>query len=154
MKKWLEKQAVFNFTLRILAFLAKRKRFDRLTEKATSQSAQLNLLLNKPKPAKDAADLAQTWLDLMPPDGQQHFKIEKVTEDTAYTQIHLHCPLRGSGNAHACHKLMNYDRKLMEQVGGQLIVLESQSNSGKPYCRLAIRKAGEEVQDLIPAHER
>ncbi len=154
MKKWLEKQAVFNFTLRILAFLAKRKRFDRLTQRATTQSAQLNILLNKPKPAGDVAALAKTWMELMPPDGQENFQIEEVTADTVYTQIHLHCPLRGSGDAQACHKLMNYDRKLMEQVGGQLIVLESQSNSGKPYCRLAIRKAGVAVDDLIPAHKK
>ena len=154
MKKWLEKQAVFTFTLHIFAFFARRGSFDRLTEKVTSQSAQLNLLLNKPKPAKDVESLAKTWLDLMPPDGQEYFKIEEVTGDTAYTQIHLHCPLRGSGNVHACHKLMNYDRKLMEQVGGQLIVLESQSNSGQPYCRLAIRKAGDSIEDLIPAHKK
>lgn len=154
MKKWLEGQAVFNFTLRLFAFFAKRGGFDRFTEKITRLSAQLNLLLNKPRPAADVGTLAKTWLDLMPPDGQEYFKIEEVTADTAYTQIHLHCPLRGSGDVHACHKLMNYDRKLMEHVGGQLIVLESQSNSGKPYCRLAIRKTGAEVDDLVPAHHK
>lgn len=154
MKNWLEKQAVFTFTLRIFAFFATRKKFDRLTEKLTTQSARLNIQLNKPRPGKDVSTLAHTWLDLMPSDGQDFFEIEEITVDTAYTQIHLQCPLRGSGDAHACHKLMNYDRKLMEQVGGQLIVLESQSNSGKSYCRLAIRKAGDSVEDLIPAHER
>lgn len=88
----------------------------------------------------------------MPPDGQKHFKISEIKDDTAYTEIHLHCPLRGSGNAHACYKLMNYDRKLMEAVGGQLVVLESQSNSGEKYCKLAIRKRGESVDDLQQAH--
>lgn len=153
MKKWLEKQAVFNFTLRIFAFFAKRGGFDRFTEKVTTQSAQLNILLNKPKPANDVETLAKTWLELMPPDGQEYFKIEEVTGDTAYTQIHLHCPLRGSGDTHACYKLMNYDRKLMEAVGGQLIVLQSQSDKKHEFCRLAIRKAGDNVDDLVPANQ-
>ena len=50
--------------------------------------------------------------------------------------------------------MMNYDRTLMEKVGGQLIVLETQANSGKDHCKLAIRKAGEDISDLVPAHER
>ena len=97
---------------------------------------------------------AEAWQQLMPPDGQEYFKIAEVSADTAYTEIHLHCPLRGSGDVQACYKLMNYDRKLMEKVGGQLIVLESQSNSGESFCKLAIRKKGADVSDLIPAHKK
>lgn len=88
----------------------------------------------------------------MPPDGQEFFKIGEYDEKTAFTEIHLHCPLRGTGNVEACHKLMNYDRQLMDQVGGQLIVLESQSNSGKHYCQLAIRKKGDGISDLKAAY--
>ena len=40
----------------------------------------------------------------------------------------------------------------MKQVGGSLTVLESQSNSGKPYCKLAIRKIDSSTEDLVPAH--
>lgn len=152
MKKFLERQFVFNTTLKILAFLSRRKAFHRLTQWATQQSAQLNLYLNQPKSSDNIEDLAQTWQQLMPPDGQHFFKIAEITPDTAYIEIHLHCPLRGSGDVNACYKLMNYDRQLMDKTGGQLIVLESQSNSGKPYCRLAIRKKGDDVADLTPAH--
>ena len=45
---------------------------------------------------------------------------------------------------------MNYDRTLMEKVGGQLIVLETQANSGKD--QQLIRKAGEDVR-TYPAHK-
>ena len=78
----------------------------------------------------------------MPPDGKKYFQVKDTKDNAIHTEIHLHCPLRGSGDVNACYKLMNYDRKLMESVGGQLIVLESQANSGKKYCKLAIRKQG------------
>ncbi len=152
MKKWLEKQIVFNFTLRIFAVFARRKWANSITYFLTTQSARLNLKLNKPKSVEELSDLAKTWKALMPPDGQEHFKIKEITEDTAYTEIHLPCPLREKGDVHACHRLMNYDQKLMEAVGGQLIVLQSQSDEKHEFCRLAIRKAGAKVDDLVPAH--
>ena len=154
MKKLLEKQVVFNGTLKFLSAFAKGRHFHYITRLLTSGFAKLNLLLNKPSKPTDIQGLAETWQKLMPPDGQQYFKITEVTGDTAFTEIHLHCPLRGSGNPHACHRLMNYDRKLMEKVGGQLVVLESQSNSGQPYCKLAIRKQGVSIADLTAAHEQ
>ena len=108
--------------------------------------------MNHPAKANDAKELANTWQQLMPPDGKAFFKIKDTDQETAFVGIHVHCPLRGTGDAHACHRLMNYDRQLMKQVGGQLIVLDSQSNSGKDYCRLAIRTEGANVDDLTPAH--
>ncbi|MEL6250907.1 MAG: hypothetical protein AAFR87_02750 [Bacteroidota bacterium] len=59
-----------------------------------------------------------------------------------------------NGNVETCYKLMNYDRKLMKKSGGELIVLESQSNSGKNFYRLAIRPQGIDTQDLIPTHKK
>ena len=154
MKKILEKQAVFNATLIFFTFFAKRPFFTRLTQWFTTLTASLNLKLNKTKASKDIEELAQTWQALMPPDGQEHFKINEIKGNTAFAQIHLHCPLRGTGNVKACYKLKNYDRKLMDKVGGELIVLESQSNSGKHFCQLAIRPKGADTSDLIPAHLR
>ena len=77
----------------------------------------------------------------MPPNDQELFRITEVTEEAAFAEIHLNCPLRGSGDGQACHALMNYDRSLMKAVGGQLEVLESQATNGKTFCRLAIRRA-------------
>ncbi len=152
MKKYLEKLIVFKFGLSIFSFFALRK-FNGVVRFFTDSSAWLNLMLNQPTQANNARELAETWVDLMPPDGRDLFKISSIDEDTAYVEIHLHCPLRGTGDVEACHHLMNYDRKLMENVGGNLIVLASQSNSGKPYCQLAIRKKGLAIDDLIPAHK-
>ncbi len=144
----------FNMTLKLLAFLTKFNRLNGLTRKTTAALAKLNVNLNKAKKAHTISDLAQTWKNLMPPDGLQNFKVSKIEDETAFAEIHLHCPLRGTGRVHDCYKLMNYDRQLMEKVGGQLIVLESQSNSGKSYCRLAIRKKEADTDDLVPAHEQ
>ncbi|MEM7038259.1 MAG: hypothetical protein AAF570_14845 [Bacteroidota bacterium] len=138
--------------MKLLAFFSKHRFFNGFTRFATRQSARLNLRLNKPKPAQNTTELAKTWQQLMPPDGQEYFKISEVTEDTAYVEIHLHCPLRDTGKVDSCYKLMNYDRTLMDKVGGELVVLESQSNSGKPFCRLAIRAKGQDLSDLVPAH--
>ncbi len=142
MRERLKTQKTFNSILKILAFFSKRKFFDKLTFWMTKSNAKLNIRLNKPKYTDDVRELAETWKKMMPADGQEFFKIAKISEDIAYTEIHLHCPLRGTGHIEACNKLMNYDRTLMREVGGELIVLESQSNSGKNYCSLAIRKKG------------
>ena len=152
MKKLLEKQVVFTWVLRILAAWSKKPWTDRWIPGTTRRLARLNVLLNRPQPTSEAKELAQTWVDLMPPDGKENFQIKSVEGDTAYVEIHLHCPLRATGDVRACHRLMNYDRNLMKAVGGQLIVLESQSNSGKSFCRLAIRKAGLSVDDLPAAY--
>ncbi|MEM6348602.1 MAG: hypothetical protein AAF927_32260 [Bacteroidota bacterium] len=154
MKKLLEKLVVFEVTLKGLAFFSRRKVFDGLTYWLTQQSARLNIALNQPKASEEVAALAEAWQKMMPPDGQEFFKLAGADEDTAYTEIHLHCPLRGTGDVKACYKLMNYDRNLMRAIGGELIVLESQSNSGKKFCRLAIRRSGRDNSDLIPAHEK
>ena len=152
MKKYLEKQSTFSFTLKIFAFFAKQKFFSRITQFLTNTAASFNIKLNKPTPATDIEALASAWQQMMPPDGQKYFKITQTDQNTAYTEIHLKCPLQGTGNVEACYKLMNYDRKLMKAVGGELVVLESQSNSGKKHCRLAIRKQGDDLSDLTPAH--
>lgn len=153
-KTILEKQVIFDSTLQFLSFLAEWEISENTIPFLTEVLANINLSLNNPKISKNLKDLANTWKELMPPDGQEFFQIREITDDTAYVEIHLHCPLRGSGKVDSCFKFMNYDRKLMEKVGGTLTVLESQSNSGKTYCKLAIRKAGVSTEDLIPAHKK
>ncbi|WP_273565881.1 hypothetical protein [Maribacter halichondriae] len=150
----MESQTAFNISLSILAFFSKRNLFNGLTQWATNQLARLTIFLNKPNIANNVEELATIWQELMPEDGREYFKIGEIKKNTAYTEIHLQCPLRGTGNVEACNKLMNYDRKLMNAAGGTLIVLESQSNSGKNYCRLAIRKEGLDTSDLIPANKK
>lgn len=152
MKKLIEKQYFFNLMLEFLFLISKWETSKKWILSLTSFFARVNLKLNKPTKGDDVQKLAATWKMLMPPDGQDNFKISSITGDTAFVEIHLKCPLRGTGKVQTCHSFMNYDREQVKHIGGNLIVLESQSNSGNNFCKLAIRKSGDIVDDLIPAH--
>lgn len=74
------------------------------------------------------------------------------TPATAFGRISVHCPLRGTGDVGACHRLMAYDRALVEGVGGQLVVLASQATPGRTQCEIAIRRRADASDDLRAAH--
>lgn len=139
MRKLLNSLGTFEFTLRILAALSRRTKGP-WTQQLTSGLAYLNVKVNGHKPKGSVEGLAKSWLKMMPPNQQELFRVTHIEDDTAYAEIHLHCPLRGTGDGEACHKLMHYDRSLMRSVGGSLEVLNSQATSGKSFCQLAIRK--------------
>ena len=100
-----------------------------------------------------AADLAQEWNRLMPTP-RSAFPITRVDGDTAFVEIRIRCPLRGTGNAEACWRSMEFDRALIKESGGTLVVLESQSVTGGECCKLAIRPQGADFTDLPVAHPR
>ncbi|MEO0323494.1 MAG: hypothetical protein AAF447_11100 [Myxococcota bacterium] len=100
----------------------------------------------------DAKSLGERWQDLMP--SKKGVPITGVEGDTAYGEIRMPCPLRGTGDVHACHRLMAYDRALMRPDGARFVVLESQAEAGVERCRIAIRPAHLDAQDLVDAHVR
>ena len=150
-KRILERWAIFYLGLRVFAAFGKMKWY-RLASAMSGNAAKLNLTLNKPTPATTPSELGKQWMSMMPPDAKEKFAITSTDDRTAYGEIRIHCPLRGSGDASACYHLMNYDRTLMERVGGQLVVLESQSLTNNDHCKVAIRAQDDSVDDLIPAH--
>ena len=138
---WLNSLRTFERTLALLAAIAQNRFVRWLAKPLTRALAWLNVRVNGHRPKEALTELGQTWVAMMPPNDQELFRITEVTDEATFAEIHLHCPLRGSGDGQACHALMNYDRSLMKAVGGQLEVLESQATSGKTFCRLAIRRA-------------
>jgi hypothetical protein len=80
-------------------------------------------------------------------------RIDEKTK-TAYGEITGFCPLRGTGDVMACHRLMAYDRGLMKPLGARFVVLESQSEPGRTSCSIAIRANELDASDLMAAHER
>ena len=154
MVKFLNSLYVFEIVLNLLSVVSRTKKLHLLTKKITRFLALLNVKINRHKEQDSIKSLAETWQNMMPTNSKHFFKIEKLTKDTAYVQIHLECPLRSKGNTLACYSLMNYDRSLMKSIGGKLVVLESQTNLGKNYCRLAIRKSNQDISDLTPAHKK
>ncbi len=80
--------------------------------------------------------------------------IKSIEHASAYAEVRIQCPLRGTGDATACYRLMEYDRAMLEKIGGQLVVLRSQAEPGVEVCEVALRLQGANTDDLIPAHKR
>jgi len=115
--------------------------------------AHTTWLKNRGRPKSEVEDIAEEWRRMF---GLNKFwKITRIEDDTAYCEIHFDCSLEKSGDVHACHRLMEYDRALLDKIGGQMVVLESRADPGvKNCCRVAIRRQGDDRDDLIDAHRR
>lgn len=96
--------------------------------------------------------LGRAWQRLMP--NPRVMPITAVEGETAYGEIRVRCPLRGTGDVEACHRLMAYDRALMGPHGARFVVLESQAEPGVERCRVAMRPAHLPAEDLLDAHVR
>ena len=73
---------------------------------------------------------------------------------TCQAEIRSPCPFRGSKNLDGCYRMMEYDRKLMEAIGADFVVLQSQAEENTEYCRVAITRESKSRKDLLPAHIR
>src|SRR5262249_30259787 len=89
---------------------------------------------------QDPKALAVEWQRMFP--SKKWVPITKVDADTAYAEIHQACPYRGTGNVEGCHRMMEYDRRMMEKIGGEFVVLRSQAEPGVERCQVAIRRKG------------
>ena len=112
----------------------------------------LTLSLKAAKPQADIGSLAREWQRMMP--SRKMVPIVEETADTVVAEIHAVCPYRGSGNVDGCHRMMEYDRKMLEIIGGELVVLRSQAEPGVSVCQVALRRKGADLSDLTPAHVR
>lgn len=102
--------------------------------------------------SRQISDLGMAWQQGFP--SPKQVPIEAVTAETVFARIETPCPLRGSGRTAACWRMMEYDRAVAAAAGGQFVVLQSQAEPGVTLCRVALRMAGAEMSDLIPAHVR
>ena len=139
----------FQLGLRLSALLA-RSPFHALTEAAMDALARLTVRLRRGQRQDRLGAVAREWQRMFP--SRRMVPIVEESEDTVIAEIHVGCPLRGTGDAHACYRMMAYDRKMLRALGGQLVVLESQSVNGAGPCRVALRAAGAPLDDLVPAH--
>jgi hypothetical protein len=89
--------------------------------------------------ARTPEALGREWERLL--GNPKYARITEIEQDTAYGEITARCPLRGTGDVEACHRLMAYDRSLLAPIGGRLVVLSSQAEPGRTSCRVAIRPA-------------
>ena len=87
------------------------------------------------------------------PDPAEH-PITQVANGTVRAEIRIRCPYRGTGNVEGCYRMMEYDRRMMEKIGAQFVVLRSQAEPGVTACQVALRPLGTPIDDLVPAHVR
>lgn len=104
------------------------------------------------RPQADLAGVAREWQRMMP--SRRMVPIVAESADTVIAEIHAVCPYRGSGNVEGCQRMMEYDRKMLETIGGQLVVLRSQAEPTVSVCQVALRRQGADLSDLRPAHLR
>jgi hypothetical protein len=102
---------------------------------------------------QDSVDaIAREWQRMFP--DPEEVPITRIENSTAYAELRVHCPYRGSGNVDGCYRMMEYDRRLMEKIGGEFVVLRSQAEPGVTTCQVAMRPVGSSMADLVPAHVR
>jgi hypothetical protein len=139
-------------SLALSAFFARRPRFNAATSALMRAMAALAVRSKGIRAARDDADLGAQWQRAFP--SAKQVPIRRIEDGTVYAEIHTPCPLRGTGDVHACHRMMEFDRAVLEKAGGQFVVLHSQAEPGRTYCEVAMRRAGVPLSDLTPAHER
>lgn len=145
------KKVAFGLGLQLTASLA-RSRAHALVRPLTRALGLFTLHVQGGRPQRDLAETGQEWQRMFPT--PERVPITGRDERTVYAEIHENCPLRGTGDVDACYRMMEYDRRMLERIGGQLVVLRSQSEPGRTYCEVAIRRADVPVDDLVPAHVR
>ena len=140
----------FNLITQFIGKLARRSSLDIFTSMLTKSLAKGTVILYRGKPRTSVEEITHEWRRMFP---KEICSVEKVEGDTGYGLVHADCSLVGTGDVKACYKMMEYDRAIIERLGGQLVVLESRANPKvQGRCRVAIRKKGVSTEDLIPAH--
>jgi len=150
MKKWLVK-SFMQAMLRLLAFFARRPRLARVSSFLTRSLARTTIRAKAIGHANEVAELGPLWQRSFP--SKKQVPIVSISADTVVAEIHTPCPLRGSGDVHACYRMMEFDREILRHTGGQFVVLESQATPGVTVCRVAMRLQGESIAGLVAAHE-
>ena len=139
-------------SLALSAWFARRPAFNGVTHALMRGMARLAIRAKGIRAARDVADLGAQWQRAFP--SAKQVPIRRIEGGTVYAEIHTPCPLRGTGDVHACHRMMEFDRAVLRQAGGQFVVLRSQAEPGRSYCEVAMRRADAPVSDLVSALER
>ncbi len=152
MKKFLIREGV-QLSLRLMASLARlRGPAGQRAQSAIEAFGDAVGRWRKVRRGDDPTSLGATWQRAFP--AKKQVPIVRIDETTAYGEIHTECPLRGSGDLEACHRMMAYDRGFMRRAGARFVVLRSQAEPGVTVCQIAIRDMTLAADDLVPAHLR
>ncbi len=129
------------------AMLARRPKLTAFTRWLTRLSAWYSLTIKRGQPKTSLREVVSEWQRMFP--SEDINRLVSIDEGTAYAEVHVHCPLRGTGDVMACYRLMEYDRAMLERIGGQLVVLKSQAEPGRDVCKAALRLQDADMSDFI-----
>lgn len=132
--------------------LARKPGLALLTQSFMRLSAWYSLTLKRGQPKTSLREVVYEWQRMFP--SKDINRIVEIGENTAYAQVCVECPLRGTGDVLACYRLMEYDRAMLKKIGGQLVVLRSQAEAGVTVCDVVLRLANADMSDVVAAHER
>ncbi len=144
--------SLFDRGLGLLAWMTRRRWTRPLAGPLLTGTAKLTNRLYGVRPQSTATAIGQEWERTFP--SRTLVRVTGVEGDTAFGEIHVRCPLRGSGDVQACWRLMAYDRAIAAGAGAQFVVLASQAEAGRDHCRVALRAKDLPSADLVAAHER
>lgn len=140
---------LFNRLIHVTHWLTEKESRNWLGKPVSRALGTLTLGVKQGAPKTQLLDAAKEWQRMFP--SKKMVPIVSANDDVVIAEIHSECPYRGSGNVHGCFRMMEYDRKLMEVIGADFVVLQSQAEPGVINCRVAISR---DSRNLVPAHVR
>jgi hypothetical protein len=141
---------LFNSLIHVTRWLTENETRNLLGRPASRFLGGATLLIKQGSKKETIEQIAEEWQRMFP--SKEMVPIVKVEGDTVFAEVKYHCPYRGTGNVEGCYRMMEYDRKMLETIGAELVVLRSQAEPGVERCRLAITRELQDRKDLIPAH--
>jgi len=152
LKKYMTKYGM-QAALNVTAFLAKQERLEYVSNKLLGAVASFSAQRTQNSQPKTIEELGTCWQNAFP--SPKQVPLVDIKKDTVYAEIRTPCPLRGSGDLKACHRMMAYDRAYMAHFGGEFVVLRSQAEDGVNVCKVAIQFADKDnPTKLVHAHLR
>ncbi len=131
---------LFNSLIHVTHWLTETPRRNILGKPLVRGLGSLTTTVKKAERKSSPQEAAEEWQRMFP--SRKMVPITEITDDVVYAEIHSECPYRGSGNVAGCQRMMEYDRKLMEEIGAEFVVVRSQAEPGVTHCQVAIGKHG------------
>ena len=143
---------LFNSLIYVTHWLTENKFRNLIGRPVLRCFGRITLLVKKGDRKETIEEIAKEWQQMFP--SKKMVPIVKIERDTVFAEIRSTCPYRGSGNVEGCYRMMEYDRKMMETIGADFVVLKSQAEPEVENCLIALTKEHQNREDLTPAHIR
>jgi hypothetical protein len=135
---------LFNSLMGLTHWLTETKRRNIIGKPFMRLLGSLTLKVKSAQKQNTALESAEEWQRMFP--SQKMVPLTRIEDETVYAEIRSECPYRGSGNVDGCHRMMEYDRKMMEKIGASFTVVQSQAEAGNNHCIVAISNKSKVVK--------